>query len=365
MHERTEDATTFRAPRWIMARGRALVALVATVLISACAATATTSGAGAVGAPPASYADAATTLPTRWVAVSVATLWVQPGIARPVDHPALTNPAHPGQWVAAMTVTQKKWLVGRLETQALYGTKVRVLATSGAWTKVAVTTQPTPRTAYGYPGWLPTVQLTASPPAAASTQAIVRLRTAMLWRDSASVGTPAGQLMRVSYGTRFPVAHVGTKYVTVTMLSGRHRVLRRSAVLLHATGAPWAPSGAAVVAEARRFLGLPYLWAGVSGFGYDCSGLTSSVYRQLGVTLPRDASRQAVHGTPVAKSALRPGDLVFVANAEGKVVHVAIYYGLHDGVRSVIHAPRTGETVHISPLASLTGYAGARRYVTP
>jgi cell wall-associated NlpC family hydrolase len=350
---------------------RGSLALVVTALAAASVATPSALGVGAAGGSPATATTpattttATTTLPARWIAVSVATLWVQPGIARPVDRPALTNPAHPGQWVAAMTVTQRKWLVGRLETQAVYGTKVLVLATSGTWTKVAVTTQPTPRTAYGYPGWLPTVQLTATPPAAASTHAIVRLRTAMLWRDVASVGTPAGRLMRVSYDTRFPVAHVGTKYVTVTMLGGRHRVLRRSAVLLHAAGAPWAPSGHAAVAEARRFLGLPYLWAGVSGFGFDCSGLTSSVYRVLGVTLPRDAARQAVHGTPVAKSDLRPGDLVFVASSQGKVMHVALYYGLHDGVRSVIHAPRTGETVHVSPLASLTGYAGARRYVTP
>ena len=51
---------------------------------------------------------------TCWVAVNVATLWVSPSYPRSVDAPALANPAHPGQWVAHMTVAQKRWLVGKL-----------------------------------------------------------------------------------------------------------------------------------------------------------------------------------------------------------------------------------------------------------
>ena len=100
--------------------------------------------------------------PARWVRVSVATLWVRPGEARRVDAPACAVPADPRAWVAGMTTAQKRWLVGRLETQALYGAKVYLLGTSGSWSKVAVAGQPTPRNRWGYPGWLPTRQLTAS-----------------------------------------------------------------------------------------------------------------------------------------------------------------------------------------------------------
>src|SRR5512140_2361760 len=52
----------------------------------------------------------AQTPPERWVAVSVATLWVKPGSARLVDRPACANPADPAKWVADMSVAQKRWL---------------------------------------------------------------------------------------------------------------------------------------------------------------------------------------------------------------------------------------------------------------
>ena len=104
---------------------------------------------------------AAAAAPSRWIDVSVATLWVEPRLARPVDAPSVAAVADPRAWVAAMSTAQKRWLVGKLETQALYGTRVSLLATSGAWSKVAVPGQPTPRDARGYPGWVPTRQLTA------------------------------------------------------------------------------------------------------------------------------------------------------------------------------------------------------------
>ena len=101
------------------------------------------------------------------MAVNVATLWVNPTYRRAVDWPARANPADPGKWVAAMTVQQKLWLVGRLETQALYGTKVTVTGHYGTeWAKVAIPSQPTNRDPRGYPGWVPTRQLTAPPPPA-------------------------------------------------------------------------------------------------------------------------------------------------------------------------------------------------------
>ena len=78
-------------------------------------------------------ADAAARPPARWVRVSVATLWVRPDEARSVDAPACAVPADPRAWLARLTITQKRWLVGRLETQALYGAKVYLLGTSGAW----------------------------------------------------------------------------------------------------------------------------------------------------------------------------------------------------------------------------------------
>jgi gamma-D-glutamyl-L-lysine dipeptidyl-peptidase len=317
--------------------------------------------AGAVLAVPAPASAAPV---VRWVDVSVATLWSAPGSARAVDAPALASPADPRRWVASMSDSQKRWLsLGHSQTQVLYGTRVRVTATSGRWSKVVVPSQPSPKDRRGYPGWLPTRQLTTAAPPASGTTAVVSGRTAWLWADDDSVGTRAGKVRELSYGTSLPVLFAGERLVHVGMLGGGIRTLRRSAVVLR-TGPSPAPTGAAVVDEAMRFLGLPYLWSGTSGFGFDCSGLTWSAYRQLGVTLPRDAAPQATRGVAVARRDLRPGDLVFLRTPAGVVHHVAMYVGLVGGVRTVIEAPRTGTAVRLTPLSQFgPGYAGARRYL--
>ena len=320
-------------------------------------------GAGLATAPvPAGAVTQAP--PVRYVGVSVATLWTSPGLARPVDAPALSTPADPRLWVSRMTDPQKRWLDGRSQTQVLYGMQVRVLATRGSWTEVAVPSQPSPKNAWGYPGWLPTRQLTSRVPADAPTTAVVSRRTAWLWRSPGSVGSTAGRVMEISYGTRLPVVSADTALVQVALLDGTVGTLRRSAVLVQDSGATPSATGAALVAEATRFLGLPYLWSGTSGFGQDCSGLTWSAYRQLGIRIPRDAAVQARHGRPVARSALRAGDLVFVKDAAGTVHHVAMYVGRRSGVRTVVESPHTGASVRLTPLSAFTWqYAGARRYL--
>jgi cell wall-associated NlpC family hydrolase len=316
--------------------------------------------AAALAEPGAAAATTAASPPTRWIAVSVATLWVKPGIARSVDAPACANPADPRTWVAGMSVAQKRWLVGRLETQALYGTRVYLLATSGAWSKVAVAGQPTPRNRLGYPGWLPTRQLTAAAPQTVARTAIVRRRAVWLWESS----DLTGRVLELSYGTRLPAANSTASSVEVIMLDGRHLFVRRSVVALHTPGSAWPTlTGARLVAQARVFLGLQYLWAGTSGFGCDCSGLTHSVYRALGTTIARDADAQYAKGARIAlRSSLRLGDLVFFRNASGRIHHVGIYVG--DG--TMIHAPATGQAVKLTSIYSepyLSEFAGGRRFV--
>jgi cell wall-associated NlpC family hydrolase len=111
-----------------------------------------------------------------------------------------------------------------------------------------------------------------------------------------------------------------------------------------------------VVGIAMRFLGVPYRWGGSSpSTGFDCSGFTMYVYQQVGVSLPHYTGAQWAMGSPVSRSQLQPGDLVFF-NGLG---HMGIYVGGN----SFIHAPHTGDVVKIS---SMTGwydqtYVGARR----
>jgi peptidoglycan DL-endopeptidase CwlO len=110
-----------------------------------------------------------------------------------------------------------------------------------------------------------------------------------------------------------------------------------------------------VVGIAMQYLGTPYVYGGASPSGFDCSGFAMYVFAQIGVSLPHNAAAQYGYGTPVDRSQLQPGDLVFF-NGLG---HMGIYVG----GGSFIHAPHTGDVVKISSMSGwyASTYVGARR----
>lgn len=119
------------------------------------------------------------------------------------------------------------------------------------------------------------------------------------------------------------------------------------------------------VRVASRYMGTPYVWGGESRYGFDCSGLIIRVMRDLGYkTLPHSAAEQFRYGTPIAKSLLKPGDLVFFANTyKPGISHVGIYIG--DG--RFIQAASTSKGTIVSRLSEAyyaKHYAGARRLAT-
>jgi hypothetical protein len=119
--------------------------------------------------------------------------------------------------------------------------------------------------------------------------------------------------------------------------------------------------GGQAVALAYQFLGVPYVWAGASPSGFDCSGLTMYVYGQLGIKLGHYTGFQYYQGRRVPRDQLQPGDLVFFrANSAGVPQHEGMYVG--NG--SFIHAPSRGDVVKISSLFETRyalGYLGAVR----
>jgi len=82
--------------------------------------------------------------------------------------------------------------------------------------------------------------------------------------------------------------------------------------------------------------GVPYVYGGTTPNGFDCSGLTSYVYRRAGISIPRTASAQKAAATPVSNP--RPGDLVFFGYP---VYHVGIYVS----PGTMIDAQRPGTTI--------------------
>jgi cell wall-associated NlpC family hydrolase len=113
-------------------------------------------------------------------------------------------------------------------------------------------------------------------------------------------------------------------------------------------------SESAVVSDARRYLGVPYLWGGTDpAKGLDCSGLTQRVFADVGIHLPRTAAQQATTGTPVTSLAdARPGDLVFFDHSSSRagIDHVGVYIG--NG--QMIAAPTEGERVKVQPVGTPT-----------
>lgn len=295
---------------------------------------------------------------SAWIAVSVATVWRSPNAARPVDRPALANPAGIRAWLSALTVPLRRDLNGRADTQALLGDRVVVTARSGSWAKVVVPDQPTPLDARGYPGWVPVAQLTGSAPLAATHTAAVVTPTAWLRSDDGA-GRP---ILEISFGTRLPVVTATSVEVRVAAPPGRMTRIAAADVSLTRTGtAALAEDGGGLVRTATMFADLPYLWAGTSGFGFDCSGLTWLTLRVHGVTIARDASPQSTHGRLVPTSALRPGDLLFFATAD--LVH---HVGIYAGAGRMVHAPGSGrgvETVSLSTPPYRDELVRARRYL--
>lgn len=110
-----------------------------------------------------------------------------------------------------------------------------------------------------------------------------------------------------------------------------------------------------VVAFAKRQIGVPYRWGGISRrTGFDCSGLVYAAYRSIGRKIPHSTWGQMALGEPVRFGRLRPGDLVFT-NGGGHVDLVV-------SSRAVISAPHTGARVSYVSLNQVRReFAGARR----
>ena len=112
---------------------------------------------------------------------------------------------------------------------------------------------------------------------------------------------------------------------------------------------------AAAARLATRYLGAPYVWAGSSPAGFDCSGLVRYAFGKVGVAIPHNAAQQFRLGTPVDRARLIPGDIVFF----NRLRHNGIYLG--DG--RFVHASKPGG-VKIAQLDDdwfRTRWVGARR----
>ena len=305
---------------------------------------------------------------SAFVAVTAATMWTAPGLNRQgVDEPSLGRPVDLATWNQRMPGYRSRyWLLGKLDSQAVVGSPVEVLEITSGWAKVSFTEQPAPHREEGFmTGWVPAVQLVHD-------ERFAHLRedsgTVVVEADKAMVTAEVGggeDLLPVSFDTRLPLLEEKDGHVRVALPDAEDGWLPAEDVKVLKKGQkPPAPTAEQIIETGRRFLGLPYLWAGVSSYGYDCSGFTYTIFRHHGIDMPRDSGPQLREsGFPsVERADWQPGDLLFFSFADDpdRIRHVAVYIG--DG--RIMHSPATGKTIEIVTVASYdTGntYAGAVR----
>ncbi|UCF05757.1 MAG: C40 family peptidase [bacterium] len=214
-----------------------------------------------------------------------------------------------------------------LLTQAIMGEEVTMLRRQGDWHLV--------RLRDGYHGWIRSWYLAEVP---------VGDVTAYRRRADRMVRANVGYILSGPESSSLPVSDVvaGTilaagesvgAFRRVLLPGGRHGYIREEDL---GGPVPRQPDRQRIVATAKRFIGIQYLWGGTSAKGFDCSGLVQRVFRMEGIELPRDSDRQSMQGVLIAKDKLDdaiPGDLLFFGKPE-PIDHVAIFLG--DG--TFIHA---------------------------
>jgi cell wall-associated NlpC family hydrolase len=295
-----------------------------------------------------------------FIHVPLAIFWSAPNeepVYKEISNDAAANP---DLWSQNLSIEERLWLVGKVDTMSIFGERLVILDQQGPWLKVAAVSQLTRQNMTGYPGWVLADQVCTSPiyliEQTSSSELVISAPKTAIYSDPAltkNIGT-------LTYQTRLPLLAESEGFQEVRLPDGKVGYLSRSNTK-KTSGLVFSPGN--IVNEARQFLGLKYLWGGTSSYGFDCSGFMFRIYQSQGIYIPRDASEQAQGGIPVTKENLSLGDLLFFAHPDrpDTIHHVGMYIG--EGL--MIHSPNSKSVIRIELFeAGVYGeeYWGARRY---
>lgn len=292
----------------------------------------------------------------RRVKVPTALVWATPTSATKADQAYLAT-GDLTAWLKQLKDADRERLADDnvVVTQALFNDRVILDQVEGQWAHVFVTRQANRQERRGYPGWLPLSQLTADDEELdypTTTVRLVQPQTQLLDAQ----GQP---VMALPLGTILTTTGQDAEQIRVLTPLG-NGAIPASAATLSVSGAD---DGDRLLALGKQFLGIPYLWGGITPQGFDCSGFIYALHRALDYAIPRDAQDQYANGYPVAPEELAAGDLVFFAQDHGMgAIH---HVGLYAGEGQMLHSPKPGFDVELIPMTTAKyarEYAGARRF---
>lgn len=205
-------------------------------------------------------------------------------------------------------------------SQAIFGTNILVLEEQPAWMKI--------RTPDDYTGWIEAAgAVKRDVYAVASPVAKVTNLFGSVYKD-ASI-TKRQPLLTLPFESRLEVIDQpetdDRRWLKVRLPDMREAWVQRGDIIVD----PKDITRDEMLTYVGRFSGIPYLWGGASSYGYDCSGFTQMLFRQTGVTMPRDAQPQAEWSgvKPVTIEELAAGDLLFFGPSDKKITHTGLYLG--------------------------------------
>jgi gamma-D-glutamyl-L-lysine dipeptidyl-peptidase len=224
-------------------------------------------------------------------------------------------------------------------TELVLGSRVDLLSSEGTWWRV--------RAEDGYIGWvnngylaIGTADFTHTWERGEHGEPVVSLGAELVDEDGSVFA-------RLPWGARL----IRFSQETYALPDGRRgRLSSGEIVPVDRLFDRFPPRGDSVTRTARRWLGAPYLWGGVTMSGVDCSGLAQAVLWMHGVALPRDSDLQGGVGISVDAAVelhnFKPGDLLFFAEPSARITHVAISLG----DSRIIHSSLSNGLVAINDL---------------
>ena len=240
--------------------------------------------------------------------------------------------------VANLHVIPKE--VSEVATQAIYATEIKILKEQNNWFFI--------QTPDKYQGWILKDFVISKKSSYLKTQASIRVKS--LWAHVHLVEdtTPYPPIITLPFETKIEI--ISTKeeflnrWIKVRLIDGKEGFAQSRDFDFN----PKILSLSEMIAFSKSFINIPYYWGGNSSFGYDCSGFTQMLYRQMGINIYKDSFDQAKDPNlkDVEFKDLQIGDLVFFSSNKKKITHVGMY--LEDS--KIIHAG----TKNVQPKIQIT-----------